>query len=450
MVGISISDIIDNEINDSFEQLSDGYMVYGTGVISNCNSLTKTITIIPLSNFNNLINGDSCIQSKDRIYIYGSTNSDGYYTINTIISGTQFTVLENISNSINGNILYMHPSGASKIGFDYRKSKNITANTVQKALEQLDGIANGSSNKITIRKNSSSTIRTRPKLNFCEGFNTTLTLLDDPVNDEVVIAVSTSIPAIAVRKNSLTNIGTRSRLNFIDSLNVTVTANDDVVDNEIDLTINSKTTVRKNSNTAVGTRSRLNFIEGSGITITSADDSVNDEIDLTITSTPKKSITIPFVLPESISGSEQWYYVSNWPGSANNKARSGHNSGIASAGNCIPYIVPFTGTITQCICVLKSSGTSTFTVSYPVDFVNRLQLVTFSSISTLGDIVIPISNSYIVGANTLGNTNFTSSISCNFAITQGNLLALKFINRTANNRISRMLNSYISLVLEES
>jgi hypothetical protein len=450
MVGISVSDITDNEINDSFEQLSDGYMVYGTGIVNNCNSLTKTITIIPLSNFNNLINGDSCIQSKDRIYIYNSTNADGYYTINTIISGTQFTVFENILNSINGNILYMHPSGASKIGFDHSKSKNITANTVQKALEQLDGIANSSSNKITIRKNSTSIIGIRPKLNFCEGFNTTLTLLDDSVNDEVVIAVSTSIPTIAIRKNSLTNIGSKPRLNFIDSLNTTVTAIDDSIDNEIDLTINSKTTVRKNNNIAVGTRSRLNFCEGSGITITTEDDSVNDEIDLTITSVPKKSITIQFVLPESISGIEQWYYFSNWPGAANNKARSGHNSGITSAGNCIPCIIPFTGIITQCTCILKSSGTRTSTVIYPVNFTNRLQLVTFTSISTLNDIVIPISNSYIVGANTLGNTNFVGFVSCNIAVTQGDLLALKFINGFSNNQISRMLNSYISLTLEES
>jgi len=262
MVGISTNDITDSDINDSVEQLSDGYKIYNTGIISTCNTLTKIITIIPLSNFDNLINGDNCIQIKDKVYIYNSTNADGYYTINTIINSTQFTVLENISNSINGNILYMHPSGSSKIGFDNSKSKNITKKTVQEALEQLD------------------------------------------------------------------------------------------------IKIN------------------------------------------------KKNIIINFVLPESISGKQEWYYVSNWPGKFPENSRSGNDNGIESQENCVPYLIPFTGIITKCICILKSSGTATSSVIYPVNFINRLQLVTFYSVSTLFDIIIPISDNYIVGNNRLKNTDF--------------------------------------------
>ena len=92
-------------------------------------------------------------------------------------------------------------------------------------------------------------------------------------------AIST---ALTVRKNTGSNIGSRPRLNFIEGSNISLTISDDAVDNEIDITLNGNITVRKNSGTNIGTRSRLNFIEGPGTTLAITDDATDNEIDINI------------------------------------------------------------------------------------------------------------------------------------------------------------------------
>jgi hypothetical protein len=59
------------------------------------------------------------------------------------------------------------------------------------------------------------------------------------------IVIATNVPptssgsTIVVRKNSGADVGTRPRLNFIEGANVTMTIADDGVDNEVDITIAS-------------------------------------------------------------------------------------------------------------------------------------------------------------------------------------------------------------------
>ncbi|NJO18687.1 MAG: hypothetical protein HC877_24065 [Thioploca sp.] len=70
-----------------------------------------------------------------------SNAAAGLYTVESIPNATQFIVVENIPNSIGGGADFIYPAGATKVGFNPNNTQNITANTVQEAIEQLDGYA---------------------------------------------------------------------------------------------------------------------------------------------------------------------------------------------------------------------------------------------------------------------------------------------------------------------
>jgi hypothetical protein len=59
----------------------------------------------------------------------------------------------------------------------------------------------------------------------------------DEINVTGLSGVLSDAQKVTVRKNSGTNVGTRPRLNFVEGTNITLTVADDATDNEIDITI---------------------------------------------------------------------------------------------------------------------------------------------------------------------------------------------------------------------
>lgn len=76
---------------------------------------------------------------------------------------------------------------------------------------------------------------TRPRINFIEGANISLTVLDDAVNGEVDVTVAVSGNLGHVIKDEGTPLATRAGLNFSGD---SVAASDDAVNDETDVAIN--------------------------------------------------------------------------------------------------------------------------------------------------------------------------------------------------------------------
>lgn len=132
---ITKTDLVDTEIVDAEELLSDGYFAYLTNVplVSTINATSTIVT----SGISLLYEIDHPIESGDRVYLFGTITADGYYTVDQILSDTDFTVVEAINNSVAGYVDFMHPAGASKVGFDPSGQGAITATNIQDALTQL-------------------------------------------------------------------------------------------------------------------------------------------------------------------------------------------------------------------------------------------------------------------------------------------------------------------------
>ncbi len=141
------SDISDGEIIDSYELISDGYLLFFNTPIISTNSGTKTVLISPLFSLNTY---DNPVASGDRFRLIGSTGADGYYIIDEILTSTSFSVLENINNSTGGDGYFMYTSGAFNVGFDRQRypAINVIHDNVQQAIEDLDiaisGVGSGS------------------------------------------------------------------------------------------------------------------------------------------------------------------------------------------------------------------------------------------------------------------------------------------------------------------
>ncbi|RMF47098.1 MAG: hypothetical protein D6750_09535 [Bacteroidetes bacterium] len=188
---------------------------------------------------------------------------------------------------------------------------------------------------VSVRKNSAAPVHTRPRLNFIEGSNITITIADDTTDNEVDITISSTGGGGSGDAYSTVSDGTNTAsatgqevLRFISpdgTVNIQVVAGSP---DEVRFTVGSHThplsqiqqsgaqtgqvvkwsgtqwaasdvgwseiankptrfpvAVRKNSGGTDVVRPRINLIEGSNISITVADDSGDDEIDITISAT---------------------------------------------------------------------------------------------------------------------------------------------------------------------
>ena len=131
-------DIINSEILDETQLASDGYTQYYSGVsVVSCTSFTRNILVNAFLNIS-LQDPEARISNGDIVYLFGSSDSDGYYVISEIVDQTNFIVSNFIMDSTGGTLQFFYPSGASRIGFDPTKSCIVTSTTVQGAISQLD------------------------------------------------------------------------------------------------------------------------------------------------------------------------------------------------------------------------------------------------------------------------------------------------------------------------
>ncbi len=179
--------------------------------------------------------------------------------------------------------------GIIEKGFrDYRDSIICTNARID------DIILSGAS--VLARRNGGPSLGPRSRFNFIEGSGVTLTLTDDPADQEFDLIISATGGGGGAPTNAayvvmsldatLTNerrLQVASPITLLDG-----GANADVTigfDQTINLDNNARVTVRRNTGANVGTRRRLNFIEGTGITIVAADDAIDEEVDITLSAT---------------------------------------------------------------------------------------------------------------------------------------------------------------------
>lgn len=157
---------------------------------------------------------------------------------------------------------------------------------------------------VLARINTGTTFGPRNRFNFIAGTGVTLSLVEDAIDQEFDLTISTSggssgapVSAEYVVMSLDATLTNERRLQVASPITLTDGgANADVTigfDQTVNLNNNARVTVRQNSGVNVGTRRRLNFIEGTGITILAVDDAVDEEVDITISASAS---TVP-VLP---------------------------------------------------------------------------------------------------------------------------------------------------------
>jgi len=139
-MSIRKSDIIDADIVDAYELISDGYNIYLTTPLVSTDSVTQTVIITMPPNGEGLTSIDNPAQDNDVVFIVGSSAADGYYSINSIIDDLTFTVDPPIPSSTGGTIYFMYRSGALNVGFNPigKIDISLSSTNVQDAINDLD------------------------------------------------------------------------------------------------------------------------------------------------------------------------------------------------------------------------------------------------------------------------------------------------------------------------
>lgn len=225
-----------------------------------------------------------------------------------------------------GDIIYRDGSGNVRLAGNTTATKKFltqTGNGVASAAPGWNTIVSGdlpsivdTNARIAVNKNSGATVGTRRRVNFIEGSGVTLTVADDPGNEEIDVTIAASGSALAdadygditvsstgtvwtidndvVTFAKMQNVATgvllgRTTASTGDIETITVgspiTLSAGVLDFDETTTLgnNARVAVAKNSGATTGTRRKINFIEGSGVGITVSDDSGSEKVDITIT-----------------------------------------------------------------------------------------------------------------------------------------------------------------------
>lgn len=141
---VGIEDVLDSDFVGARELASDGTDVYLILPIVSTTALgvvTLNITSLP----NGLIRDrEAPVEIEDILLISGATpaGADGYYTVNSI-DEDEVTVAESMIASTGGSAEFVHPSGASRTGFDPTALANTDADNVQDAIEDIDFAVTG-------------------------------------------------------------------------------------------------------------------------------------------------------------------------------------------------------------------------------------------------------------------------------------------------------------------
>lgn len=146
--------------------------------------------------------------------------------------------------------------------------------------------------------------------------------------------------------------------------------------------------------------------------------------------------------------SDQYLY-SEVHSNSNNNRRSGDTSNGYQFQNSAPQTIAFTGNCERATASIRGVAQSTGTPAASLEFLAELWKVGFSGEGTkLGDITFDIDTSvYTVGNfwNSSIVTGFAEEQSQNVAVTEGDLLGLKFIRRTGAANVVSVNNATIVL-----
>jgi len=133
MSKIRKEDIIDAEIVDADELISDATLVYFATITIVSTTTGTNIIVVSGFTFNN---PDVQVEAGDLIQITGSAAA-GTYTINSIINSTTIDVVESIVTSTGGTADLLYDSGSLRVGFNPAGLTAVSATDVQNAIQQL-------------------------------------------------------------------------------------------------------------------------------------------------------------------------------------------------------------------------------------------------------------------------------------------------------------------------
>jgi hypothetical protein len=158
---------------------------------------------------------------------------------------------------------------------------------------------------------------------------------------------------------------------------------------------------------------------------------------------------VQFMLTEDVNNTVQWFTTARGHGgdSPNNK-RSGTTVGITNANTCSPYQVPWDATVVRAVMSLKGAGVQSGSVSYPVTYQTQLFSEGFTSESSIGNVYFTDIASG-VGTYSVGNTNYKGAANLSINVSEGDLLALKFINGNSASIVGQTRNAFVTLILKE-
>jgi hypothetical protein len=137
------SDVYRSRIITAPELAADGYSaksVYLTCLLISTISSGIVTVQLPSSDASLLEVCDYQVDPLDIAKIYGSSGADGYYTVNQVLGDTTFSVNEPIADSTGGNVDFVYQSGSTLVGLDPIGMRDVTGNTVQQGIQQLDAI----------------------------------------------------------------------------------------------------------------------------------------------------------------------------------------------------------------------------------------------------------------------------------------------------------------------
>lgn len=197
-----------------------------------------------------------------------------------------------------------------------------------------------------------------------------------------------------------------------------------------------------------------NLIVNDGTTDLSPSDGINllDRFQPDFNEIPPAKFYAQFQIIDDLNFDE--YIYSFFDNTGGPQERSGDRSNGYEFRGSSPIICPFDGTVKKGVFAIKGVAVSTGNTAATVTVNLELWKVGFQGEGTkLGDINIDIDSSQ----NTIGNfwnssidTDFTGSNSYNIDVTEGDLLAVKFIRVQNNSNAVEIKNLTVALEIEES
>jgi hypothetical protein len=176
------------------------------------------------------------------------------------------------------------------------------------------------------------------------------------------------------------------------------------------------------------------------------------EIEIDLTPLTKRTFYAQFQRLDDLNFTDYLYsYTDIVDGS---QPESGNASNGYQFQQSAPILCPFDGTVVKAIWALKGAAVSGGTVGSTVTLNTDLYSVGFNGEGTkLGDVDVDIDSSqFTIGTffNSFVDTNFKGSSSLNIPVSEGDLLALKFIDTSGPDDVEEMRELTVCLIIKEN